>query len=87
MAFPLVSIPISVINIQKDWFVEERRLFFCNLHSYVCVSHTHIYMMITNVSGQVRLEYILSKIIYESKRKKIFIKQDIINSFIIELCT
>lgn len=40
-------------------------------------------MMITNVSGQVRLEYILSKIIYESKRKKIFIKQDIINSSIV----
>lgn len=31
--------------------------------------HRHIYIyLITNVSGHVRLEYVLSKIIYESKR-------------------
>lgn len=33
------------------------------------ITQTHIYIyLITNVSGHVRLEYVLSKIIYESKR-------------------
>lgn len=55
------------------------------MYAYHTHTYTYIYL-ITNVSGHVRLEYVLSKIIYESKRirKNTFIKRDIINFFILQ---
>lgn len=54
------------------------------IHMYAYHTHTYTYIyLIANVSGHVRLEYVLSKIIYESKRirKNTFIKRDIMNFF------